>query len=192
MTMVPRRETGAVNNTVVATPGGPTGIVWNGTAGAFPIPGGQSSFIADTEGPGTILGWRSGTAAVLGFTHAGAIYKGLAIATAAAGPQLYAANFRNGRCSVFSRRHPLQVSAVVDTQASRGLRAPRALLHETNWSAPMTLTDAQVGDCPGGARKPSCTDNRCRHLRGASSVAAACASLTAGPGGIWSSPWGVV
>ncbi len=104
MTIVP--ATGAVNNTVVATPGGPTGIVWNGTAGAFPIPGGQSSFIADTEA-GTILGWRSGTAAVLGFTHAGAIYKGLAIATAAAGPQLYAADFHNGGVDVVSSQWAL-------------------------------------------------------------------------------------
>ena len=58
-TIVP--ATGAVNNTVVSVAGGPTGIVWNGTAGAFPITGGQSNFIFNTMS-GAISGWRAGTA----------------------------------------------------------------------------------------------------------------------------------
>ena len=46
-TIIP--ATGAINNTVVSVAGGPTGIVWNGTAGAFPITGGQSNFIFNTD-----------------------------------------------------------------------------------------------------------------------------------------------
>src|SRR6478735_2905675 len=60
-TIIP--ATGAVNNTVVSVPGGPTGIVWNGTTGAFPITGGQSSFIFNTMS-GQISGWRGTTAEV--------------------------------------------------------------------------------------------------------------------------------
>jgi uncharacterized protein (TIGR03118 family) len=99
MTIIP--ATGAVNSTVVSVPGGPTGIVWNGTAGAFPITGGQSSFIAATEA-GTIYGWRAGAAGILGATHTGAIYKGLTLAQTATGPQLYATDFHNGHVDVYN------------------------------------------------------------------------------------------
>lgn len=91
---------GSISTRVVGVPDGPTGIVFNGTAGAFPIPGGQSVFIFSTESGG-IFGWRSGTDAVPPAAHTGAIYKGLAIATTASGPQLYAPDFHNGHVDVF-------------------------------------------------------------------------------------------
>src|SRR3954467_11537869 len=47
---------------VVTVPGAPTGTVFNGTAGAFPVGSAGSAFIFATEG-GTILGWNGGTAA---------------------------------------------------------------------------------------------------------------------------------
>src|SRR3954449_11958665 len=54
---------------VVAVPR-PTGIVFNGTAGAFPITGGGSSFIFDSE-DGSVYGWRGGNAATKTTTKAG-------------------------------------------------------------------------------------------------------------------------
>jgi uncharacterized protein (TIGR03118 family) len=98
--------TGTINSTVVSVPGGPTGIVWNGTAGAFPITGGQSSFIFSTEAGG-IFGWRGGTAALPAATHAGAIYKGLALAQTATGPQLYAPDFHNAHVDVYNAQWQL-------------------------------------------------------------------------------------
>jgi uncharacterized protein (TIGR03118 family) len=99
-TIVP--ATGAINNTVVRVDGGPTGIVWNGTAGAFPITGGQSNFIFNTMS-GAISGWRSGTVSeVKVFPHDGAFYMGLALAVTPTGPQLYAADFKNNRVEVFN------------------------------------------------------------------------------------------
>jgi uncharacterized protein (TIGR03118 family) len=98
-TIVP--ATGAVNNTVAHVPGGPTGIVWNGTAGAFPMTGGMASFIFNTEAGG-IWAWRNAAQdAIQMASHAGAVYKGLAIATVATGPRLYAADFHNAAVDVF-------------------------------------------------------------------------------------------
>jgi uncharacterized protein (TIGR03118 family) len=111
--------TGAVNALVVATPpldaavkpNGPTGIVFGGIAGAFGIPGGQSSFIFSTE-DGQLQGWRAGTAAVNTATKAGAVYKGLAIATPAGGtPQLYATDFHNGTVDIYDSAWQLVSSA---------------------------------------------------------------------------------
>ncbi|WP_051325128.1 TIGR03118 family protein [Candidatus Solirubrobacter pratensis] len=92
--------TNVPNPLVVSVPGGPTGIVSGGVANNFPIAGGVSSFIFSTEA-GTLYGWRSGTAAQLTATRAGASYKGLAIATTAGGPRLYATDFKNARVDVF-------------------------------------------------------------------------------------------
>src|SRR3954447_25452599 len=101
---------GAVNSLLVATPpldalltpNGPTGIVFGGIAGAFPIPGGVSNFIFSTE-DGQLQGWRAGTTAVKTAAKAGAVYKGLAIATVAGtGPQLYATDFHNGTVDIYS------------------------------------------------------------------------------------------
>jgi uncharacterized protein (TIGR03118 family) len=86
---------------VVSVPGAPTGTVFNGTAGAFPVSGKAATFLFDTES-GTILGWNGGTAATVEVpAHGGAVYKGLAIATAPAGPRIYATDFHNGVVDVF-------------------------------------------------------------------------------------------
>jgi len=88
--------------------GGPTGAVFAGIPGSFPVgtatdPNtlGPASFIFDNE-DGQILAWRGGSAAlVTADLHDGAIYKGLAIAQTATGPMLYAADFHNARIDVF-------------------------------------------------------------------------------------------
>jgi uncharacterized protein (TIGR03118 family) len=95
----------------VPAPGGagtshPTGIVFNNKSPDFPVaPGKPASFIFATE-DGTISAWNSSVDAthaviVVDRSGAGAVYKGLAIATSANGSTLYAANFNAGTVDVF-------------------------------------------------------------------------------------------
>jgi len=93
-------NTGNPSALVVAVPGAPTGIVFNGTS-SFVIPGtGIARFLFASE-DGTISGWNSGTQAHVVVATAGAVYKGIAIATVNGEPRLYAADFHNGRVDVF-------------------------------------------------------------------------------------------
>ena len=105
---------GVIQSLVVAIPPGsagnasPTGIVFNSTA-AFPVTQGgltgASAFLFVGEA-GTVSGWSPAvnmTNAVLVVDGAakGKVYKGLAIASQAGAPQLYAADFHNGVVDVF-------------------------------------------------------------------------------------------
>jgi len=80
----------------------PTGVVFNGGSSSFLIGGARARFIFSTE-RGTIAGWNGTGAAQVKVDSSGdgAIYKGLAIATTATGPQLYATDFHNARVDVF-------------------------------------------------------------------------------------------
>jgi len=86
-----------------AGPTAPTGQVFNATAD---FRGDQ--FIFDSE-DGTIAGWQQslGTTAALRVDKSagGAVYKGLAMGTTAAGNFLYAANFNTGAVDVFDRNY---------------------------------------------------------------------------------------
>jgi uncharacterized protein (TIGR03118 family) len=96
---------------VVDIPGGaPTGEVFNPTPG-FVVRSGDASgparFLFDSEA-GLVTGWNPGvpppppsTQAQVGAGVPDAIYKGLAIATTAAGTFLYAADFHHARIDVF-------------------------------------------------------------------------------------------
>jgi uncharacterized protein (TIGR03118 family) len=89
---------------VVDVAGGPTGTVFNSTAG-FELPtGGVARFIFDSE-DGKVRAWNQaqGTTAIVVADRSSedAIYKGLAIADTSAGPRLYAADFHNARVDVF-------------------------------------------------------------------------------------------
>src|SRR5713101_6903632 len=83
----------------------PTGAVFANIPGNFPVgPANRSAiFIWSTE-TGTIQGWHPtiGTTAQAKVTSPGAVYKGLAIATTATGPRLYATDFTQGRVDVFN------------------------------------------------------------------------------------------
>jgi uncharacterized protein (TIGR03118 family) len=103
--------TGAVLPLVVTVPGAPTGIVFNGGSGFVVTDGtnsGPATFLFATES-GVISGWNqavpppASTQALTGIDRSGegAIYKGLAIASTAAGDQLYATDFHNTRVDVF-------------------------------------------------------------------------------------------
>ncbi|HYY51654.1 MAG TPA: TIGR03118 family protein [Myxococcales bacterium] len=103
---------GVARALVVTIPGPPTGIVFNGGAG-FVVHSGASAaparFIFATE-DGKIAGWAP-TVPAPGSTQAtvavdnsaaGSVYKGLAIASTAAGAFLYATDFHNGAVDVFN------------------------------------------------------------------------------------------
>ena len=111
---------------VVTIPGGaPTGTVANGNAADF----GGDVFLFDSEA-GVISGWRGalGTTAEVGNDRsaAGAVYKGLALATAdvGSGPAsyLYATDFHNARIDIFDRTFALQswAGAFVDPKLPKG------------------------------------------------------------------------
>jgi uncharacterized protein (TIGR03118 family) len=97
---------------VVTVAGGPTGVVFNSTPG-FVVTDGQASaparFIYACE-DGRIRGWSgsvptdgsNATEVAVDNSHRGAVYRGLAQATASDGSTyLYAADFHNGRVDVF-------------------------------------------------------------------------------------------
>jgi uncharacterized protein (TIGR03118 family) len=92
---------GSVNNTVVAVRGKPTGIVAGGIANNFLITGGTANFIFSAKN-GEISGWRGGVASEVKVPASNAYYTGLAIATTANGPMLYAPDFRNRKIDVFN------------------------------------------------------------------------------------------
>jgi uncharacterized protein (TIGR03118 family) len=95
---------GTKRSTEVHVDSAPTGLVFAGAAGNFPVGANQPSvFIWSTE-TGTIQGWHPsiGNTAQVTVTTPGAVYKGLAIATTASGPQLYATDFVQGRVDVFN------------------------------------------------------------------------------------------
>src|SRR5438128_2786568 len=99
--------TGVKRNLNVSVDGAPTGIVFNGVSTAFEVGPSNAGalFIFATEG-GTIAGWHPSLGTVaqvkVDSSDAGAIYKGLAIATVATGPQLYATDFHNAQVDVFN------------------------------------------------------------------------------------------
>jgi uncharacterized protein (TIGR03118 family) len=94
---------GAKQGLIVSVAGGPTGTVFNPTAGFVLPTGGKASFLFDSE-DGIIRGWNGaqGTTAIVvkDRSNVDAIYKGLAIADTASGPRLYAADFHNARIDV--------------------------------------------------------------------------------------------
>jgi uncharacterized protein (TIGR03118 family) len=102
---------GVARPLVVSIPGPPTGDVFNGGTG-FVVRSGAASgparFIFATE-DGKIAGWNPAVPAAgsmqatVGTDQSarGAVYKGLAIATTAAGDFLYATDFHNGAVDMF-------------------------------------------------------------------------------------------
>ena len=97
---------GAIVPLVVTIPGtsgtgDPTGQVNNNTTGFVLANGKPASFIFSTE-DGTIAAWNAGSTASVMVTSTNAVYKGLAVASTASGPMLYAANFRSGKIDVFN------------------------------------------------------------------------------------------
>ena len=87
-------------------PAAPTGVVYNNTPDFLVGPGLPARFIFATEN-GTIVGWNSGTTALLKADNSasGAIYKGLALGSNGGNNYLYAANFNAGRVDVLDANY---------------------------------------------------------------------------------------
>lgn len=104
---------GTITALVVSIPAGskgpakssPSGQVNNNTTGFILANGNKASFIFSTE-DGTISAWNTGAAAAVMVDNsgAGAVYEGMAIATSANGPTLYAANFKTAAIDVFDAK----------------------------------------------------------------------------------------
>ncbi len=104
---------GSTEPLVVNVENAPTGAVFNGGPSFVVSAGGASGparFIFATE-TGVIRGWNPGVPPPPFSTHsilavdmsgAGAVFKGLAIATTSEGDRLYATDFHNGRVDVFN------------------------------------------------------------------------------------------
>ena len=98
---------GTKRSTEVTVDASPTGVVFAGIPGSFPVgtatPPASALFIWSTE-TGTIQGWHPsiGATAEVKVTTPGAVYKGLAIAPTMTGPQLYATDFVQGKVDVFN------------------------------------------------------------------------------------------
>jgi uncharacterized protein (TIGR03118 family) len=118
-----RGSDGAIQGLVVGVAGGPTGTVFNPTAGFVLPTGGKALFIFDSE-DGKIRAWNSaqGMTAIVSKDRSGedAIYKGLAIADTSAGPRLYAADFHNARVDVFDSGFGLVPGGFVDQSLPSG------------------------------------------------------------------------
>jgi uncharacterized protein (TIGR03118 family) len=118
-----RGSDGAIQGLVVGVAGGPTGAVFNPTAGFVLPTGGKALFIFDSE-DGKIRSWNGaqGTTAIVSKDRSGedAIYKGLAIADTSAGPRLYAADFHNARVDVFDGSFGLVPGGFVDASLPSG------------------------------------------------------------------------
>jgi uncharacterized protein (TIGR03118 family) len=84
-----------------SSPSTPTGQVQNSTTGFLLANGTKASFIFCTE-DGTVSAWNGGTTATVMIDNsaAGAVYKGMAVATNNGAPMLYLANFSNGTVDV--------------------------------------------------------------------------------------------
>ena len=99
-------NTGLKLGLVVSVPGGPTGVVFNGTAD-FKVNAGTGAlaarFIFATE-DGHIAGWNGvGTLAITAVSTTDAVYLGLANASNGGANFLYAANFSAAQIDVFDR-----------------------------------------------------------------------------------------
>jgi uncharacterized protein (TIGR03118 family) len=83
--------------------GGPTGVVFNGTNGAFLLPSGATARFIFASEDGHIRGWTGGlTAAVITASgSSGAKYKGLAIDSTPGHLRLYATDFHNAQVDVW-------------------------------------------------------------------------------------------
>jgi|SRR4051794_13413040 len=108
----------AVRVTFPDVPELPTGQVFNGTTGFLEnaSPTSSARFIFSTI-TGRIEAWSPAVDPLQGnaetkATVPGAVYTGLAIATAQSGPQLYAANFAQGTVDVFDTNFVLQPASM--------------------------------------------------------------------------------
>ena len=103
--------------------GTPSGTVYNPTTD-FKIHGQTTPFLFCTE-DGTISGWYVGTTAFIAVNNfnTGAVYKGMALASAGGANYIYLANFHAGTVEVYDKNyaaHSFGSNAFVDTSIPAG------------------------------------------------------------------------
>lgn len=104
--------------------GTPTGTVWNASTTDFKVNGQATPFLFSTE-DGTISGWYAGTTAFIAVNNSasGAVYKGMALASAAGHNYLYLANFHAGTVEAYDgsfAAHSFGSGAFVDSSIPSG------------------------------------------------------------------------
>lgn len=103
--------------------GTPTGTVFNGSSTDFKVHGFAAPFLFCTE-DGTLSGWYTGTTAFITVNNNnGAVYKGMALASAAGANYLYVANFHAGTVEVYDGTytpHSFGPNAFVDSTLPAG------------------------------------------------------------------------
>jgi uncharacterized protein (TIGR03118 family) len=131
-------------------PSGPTGMVFSNQAGSFLVNGNPATFIFDTLN-GTLAGWNGGTTAVQMAATTGAIYTGLASASAGGSNFLYAANSApGGQINVFNSAWAPVASPGGFTDPN--LPAGLVPFNIQNIGGNLYVTYAQLG--PGGTPLP--------------------------------------
>ena len=170
----------------------PTGGVAGAGAGNFLVPPGgaantASSFIFANMA-GEIRGWRNGITnndAILGYASPdAAVYMGLAIATVAGAPRLYAADLKHNRVDMISSTWQLLPAAFVDPNLPAGygpygIQAIGNRVFVTYAKQP-TGTPANYREIPGaGLGVVDAFDLNGTFL-----------SRVASPGGVLNAPWG--
>jgi uncharacterized protein (TIGR03118 family) len=130
----------------------PTGIVANSTSDFSIGATGPAFFIFSSE-DGTITAWNGGSAAALVANEvpAGAIYKGLAMATNGGANFLYATDFHNARIQVFDKNfHPTTLSGTFsDPSIPAGLRPVRNRQYRRSALCDLRLTGLAKGQRSG-------------------------------------------
>lgn len=133
--------------------GTPSGTVYNATTD-FEIHGIPTPFLFCTE-DGTVSGWYSGTNAFIAVNHnsSGAVYKGLALASANGANYLYVANFNAGTIEVYDKNyaaHSFGSNAFVDSTLPAGFAPFNVQLIGSNLVVTYAKQDAaKHDDVPG-------------------------------------------
>ena len=107
--------------------GSPSGTVYNGSTSEFKVHGFATPFLFCTE-DGTISGWYAGSQAFIAVNNSGtgAVYKGIALASAGGNNYIYVANFNAGTIEAYDgtfASHSFGSGAFVDSSIPVGLRA---------------------------------------------------------------------
>ena len=133
-----------------APPSGPTGMVFSSLPGSFLVNGNPAAFIFDTLN-GTLAGWNGGTSATQMAATPGAIYTGLAEASAGGSNFLYAANAApGGHVNVFNSQW--QPATLSGNFTDPSLPAGLVPFNIQNISGNLYVTYASLG--PGGTPMP--------------------------------------
>ena len=102
-----------------------TGVIYNGNQNAFLVDGQPAIFLFCTE-DGTISGWNPGVdqgnaKIMIDNSRSGAIYKGCTLGGTATAPQLYAADYGNGKVDVWDANlHDVTSAGFQDTLVPSG------------------------------------------------------------------------